>query len=322
MPIFKVTIPKDISLRQKEKIMTITDDKLELNLFENGIDFLLRGIDEFYDDDFEVFMISGFDIPNSVPLSRYKYVCLHLFSGFLLLLKERLARHLPELIYKIKDKKISAIKTALAKNDDLFTVDLDTALELLEIGPKVTFTAAEIKTIQDIQKDRNRFEHYKVSVDKKKLWSTIMDFLELVDKFLAEQLSTNLEESTDNYNLRQKIHNIAGVWHRILKGMEKDWENEINAKLRDFINNRESLISQLAEIQLENNNSVMPYMVCPTCKNETLIVSGDYTGICTNQECYAAHPITECSMCGKAIIGFSWESGYCSICYEEIIRDY
>jgi hypothetical protein len=72
---------------------------LELSLLENGLDFITRGIDELYVlyDNIEY---QQYIYPISQPQKDYKYGVLHLFSGFLLLLKERLTYHMPELIFE------------------------------------------------------------------------------------------------------------------------------------------------------------------------------------------------------------------------------
>jgi hypothetical protein len=99
--------------------------KLELSLLNNGLDFILKGIDELFDDDY---VIREYSSAVDIGTSSYKYGVLNLFSGFLLLLKERLYRHMPELIYKgsLKD-----IKTQLNSGKTPNTVDLDEALEKL-----------------------------------------------------------------------------------------------------------------------------------------------------------------------------------------------
>ncbi|WP_157867376.1 hypothetical protein [Gloeothece citriformis] len=106
-----------------EKIALI----LEINLLDNGMDFILKGIDELFDEDH---MLRGYSTATDITISSYKYGILHLFSGFLLLLKERLYRHLPELIFK---GNIADVKNKLASNKNqnktLNTVDLDEALK-------------------------------------------------------------------------------------------------------------------------------------------------------------------------------------------------
>lgn len=61
-------------------------NNISLNLLENGMDFIIRGLDELYelDDDYEY---EQYIFPSSKPQKDYKYGILHLYSGFLLLLK-------------------------------------------------------------------------------------------------------------------------------------------------------------------------------------------------------------------------------------------
>jgi hypothetical protein len=75
------------------------DIRLELNFLDNGIDFILKGIDELFD---EAHVLREYSTAKDITLSGYKYGLIHLFSGFLLLLKEQLSRHAPELIFKGK----------------------------------------------------------------------------------------------------------------------------------------------------------------------------------------------------------------------------
>jgi hypothetical protein len=61
-------------------------------------------------------------------------------------------------------------------------------LERLEIGPKVVFSESDTKVIRKIQKYRNRFEHYKFSVNKFEINKLIIDFIDVIDRFLINEL--------------------------------------------------------------------------------------------------------------------------------------
>jgi hypothetical protein len=113
--------------------------KVELSLLNNRLDFILKGIDELFDNNY---VMRDFSSAVDIGTSSYKYGVLNFFSGFLILLKERLFRHIPELIYKgnLKD-----IRNKLASGKIPNTVDLDEALEKLEIGPKVEFSERDVK---------------------------------------------------------------------------------------------------------------------------------------------------------------------------------
>ena len=165
--------------------------KVELSLLNNGLDFILKGIDELFDNNY---VMRDFSSAVDIGTSSYKYGVLNLFSGFLLLLKERLSRYKPELIYKgsLKD-----IRNKLDSGKIPNTVDLDEALEKLEIGPEFVFLEQEVKLIRYVQDVRNKFEHYKISVNKYELWSNLSKFLDLIDKFLVEELHITIENSPE-----------------------------------------------------------------------------------------------------------------------------
>ncbi|MBD2246546.1 hypothetical protein [Nostoc sp. FACHB-888] len=163
------------------------DITLELNLLDNGVDFILKGIDELFDEDH---ILREYSNATHISMNGYKYGVLHLFSGFLLLLKERLSRHLPELIFK---GRVNEVKQKLSSGKTPNTVDFDEALERLEIGPKVIFSKDELEVIRVIQDIRNQFEHYKVSINKFQLWKNVSKFLELIDNFLIKELQINIE---------------------------------------------------------------------------------------------------------------------------------
>jgi hypothetical protein len=91
---------------------------LELSLLENGLDFIIRGIDELYElyDEIEY---QQYIYPVSEPQKDYKYGILHLFSGFLLLLKERLSYHMPELIF---EGRMEEVKRKLKSGKEVNTI--------------------------------------------------------------------------------------------------------------------------------------------------------------------------------------------------------
>lgn len=281
---------------------------LEINLLENGIDFILKGIDELFDARHS---LRGYTDPVSIADKSYKYGILHLFSGFLLLLKERLSRHIPELIFK---GKLSDVKDKLQKGKTPNTVDLDEAIERLEIGPRVEFSPNELKTIRGMQKYRNQFEHYKVEANKYQLWATITDFLGIIDRFLAEELQVNIEDSAGSFELSQKIQSIESVWERIVRQSKKEWKENILTRLEEVKSARANVLDELDAEYFNSEGKVVPFIYCPECGEKTLIAHGEYAGICVNEECLCVHPITDCDRCGEKMIGFSIETNLCESC--------
>ena len=185
--------------------MSSEESDIALNLLDNGVDFIFKGIDELFDEDH---VLREYSTATDISLSGYKYGVIHLFSGFLLLLKEKLFRGSPILIFRGNP---DAVERKLSLGKILKTVGLEEALEKLELklSPGVVFSKDELGVIKSIQDIRNQFEHYQVSkINRFQLWENISKFLELVDKFLVNELQISIETSSESLELQQKIHTI------------------------------------------------------------------------------------------------------------------
>lgn len=267
---------------------------MKLNLLENALDFITKGIDELFDDEHHFTPVK----PTERSVRNYKYGVIHLFGGFLLLLKERLARHIPELIYEGSIRKVKEqVKNG---NRNPKTVDLDVALERLEIGPKVTFPAEELKCIRRMQDLRNAFEHYEVSINPYQVWSETTRFLKIIDQFLVNQLEIHLEERPETEGLHSKIRQIEQVWQRIQEKRVREWHTTMKGLLQSFKENSDTVVQDLEIGHIASKGTEPIFMFCPECFNESLICYGDYEGICTN--CKTYFHITTCERCGVQII--------------------
>ncbi|WP_375511851.1 hypothetical protein [uncultured Nostoc sp.] len=287
-----------------------SDTTLQFNLLDNGVDFILKGIDELFD---EAHVLREYSSATHITISSYKYGVLHLFSGFLLLLKERLSRHLPELIFK---GRVNEVKQKISSGKTPNTIDLDEALERLEIDPKVIFSNDELEVIRTVQDIRNQFEHYKVSTNKYRLWTNISKFLELIDRFLVNELQINIEASSESLELQKKIHTIDSIWKRIEHQKKQKWNQDIQLKLRKFKRNHSRIIQEIEQEYRVNKGAYFPFTICPDCYQESLITLGEFEGICSNSECNSINPLTECGRCGEVMTGFSWNFGFCESCSE------
>ncbi|MEH2294929.1 hypothetical protein [Nostoc sp.] len=283
---------------------------LELNLLDNGVDFILKGIDELFD---EAHVLREYSSATDITISSYKYGVLHLFSGFLLLLKERLSRHLPELIFK---GRVNEVKQKISSGKTPNTIDLDEALERLEIGPKVIFSKDELEVIRTVQDIRNQFEHYKFSTNRYGLWTNISKFLELIDRFLVNELQINIEASSESLELQKKIHTIDSIWKRIEQTRRQEWNQDIQFRLKKFKRKRKDIIKEIEKEYRTNKGIDFPFTICPDCYQETLIILGEFEGICSNSECNSVNPLTECGRCGGVMTGFSWNFSFCDSCSE------
>jgi molecular chaperone GrpE (heat shock protein) len=295
---------------------------LKLSLLENGLDFIIRGIDELYElyDDIEY---QQYISPISQPQKDYKYGVLHLFSGFLLLLKERLSRHMPELIFQ---GRMEDVKIKLSAGEELNTVNLDEALKRLKkIEPKVSFSESDTKVIRKIQKYRNRFEHYKFSANKFEVNKWIIDFIDLIDRFLINELKIDITSTPLNTNLeiRAKVLSIESVYKRMTDKRERELIALGEEKLKRFQSNRESILRELdkeAYIAYREEGGIDITMMCPLCCEDTLIIYGEFAGVCSNEECNSYLLLKKCDRCGQVTTGYEWEEKWCENCHDEIQR--
>lgn len=292
-----------------------TKTNLSIDLLENGIDFVLKGIDELFDDE-SILRISV--DPTELNLSNFKYGILHVFSGFLLLLKERLYQHLPELIFK---GKISEVREKVRNGKIPNTVDLDEILERLQIGPLVNFPENELEIIRRMQNFRNQFEHYKVDINKFELWETITQFLALVDTFLVDELEINLDSSATTHSVYEKIQKIELHWERIEKHKKAEIINELMILRKSFEENREAIIKDLEDEYFASKGYIDRFIDCPECNEETLIVYGEYAGVCSNKECSYFCPIATCDRCGSKMPGYPWDVNFCESCEADFARE-
>jgi molecular chaperone GrpE (heat shock protein) len=291
----------------------LEEQSLELSLLENGLDFILKGIDELYElnDDYEYYP--------EYPRKDYKYGVLHLFSGFILLLKERLSRHMPELIFQ---GRMDDVRRKLSNGNELNTVNLDEALERLEIGPQVTFSESDCNLIRKVQKYRNRFEHYKCSANKFEINKVVIEFISLIDNFLINELNIDINSDAVNTTpeIREKVIRIESVYNRIIKNRIDEIDKLGEEKLERFQENREDILEELDREHWREKGCIDITAYCPECDEETLIIYGEFTGVCSNEECNSYSSLKNCDRCGEMMAGYEWEHEYCENCNDEIER--
>lgn len=116
-----------------------------MDLLENGIDFIRSGIEAFY--------------MQIDPKPRdHKYAIVHLFAGILLVLKERLRRDHPSLIFmRVED----------AIEEDAKTVDFDTLVKRLTACTTSKLEDGDVRFLRSAQMLRNRLEHYQLDMNLK-----------------------------------------------------------------------------------------------------------------------------------------------------------
>lgn len=200
-----------------------SEHELSLSLLENGLDFIVKGLDELYG---KGHLLKGAKATEFDP-RNYKYGVTNLFAGFMLLLKERLSRHMLELIFT---GKLTDVKQKLKSNRKIpATVGLDEALERLEIGPKVTFLGDDLEVIKRVQDLRNQFEHYQVKANKYQLWAELTKFIDIIERFLIRELAIDLSQYSST---SQALHKKAQVIRKEVVAFDSVLEQRAYETLR------------------------------------------------------------------------------------------
>jgi hypothetical protein len=280
-----------------------------LNLLENGLDFVLKGVDELFNEEH---FLSDYKLPTQFSSQNFKYGCIHIFAGFLLILKEKLSRHLPELIYK---GDLSAVREKLKNSSFPKTIDFGELLYRLEIGPRIQFPAAELQIMRRMQDLRNAFEHASVEVNKYEMWKVISGFLDIADNFLIRELQIDLQENAKMKKLVNKIRKIDSVWKRVEVKWKENIREELDLKLDRFRVNKKEIIQNIQLEQSDPDSDWTQLIGCDDCCEESLITEGDYSGVCIS--CEATGSITHCIRCNEPVTGFDWDTEMCEAC-----RDY
>lgn len=146
--------------------------QLRLSLYENAIDSIKHAIEHYTSDPLEN--------------RRYKYAVLHLSQGTTLLLKERLTREHPNLIFaNVADEgKTVEIEVAVSRLEKIAKIDLDPAKEV----------------ILELSRLRNRIEHYAVDISKQQADSIIGRIVPFLVSFVHNELGRSFQSEIGEAN--------------------------------------------------------------------------------------------------------------------------
>ena len=217
-----------------------------------------------------------------------KWAILEMFHAIELLLKERLHREHPLLIYKNIDQKIG---------DDSLTVGLkETLARFVNLG--VDIPAEYKRILEDLQKRRNRIEHHQFVPDKSHQ-HVLGEALKFISYFLEEQLDEEIESHLP-WELFEEVKGLVLSYEDLVRLAEVDAESV----LRRFGPKDRPLI----EIAW-----------CPECGNKTLVVGAGED----EDKCYFCDEHVEvraCSRCGSYVAPDELAgTGICENCFGSIM---
>ena len=243
-------------------------------LLENAIDSLVLGIGFYINEDID---------------RPHKHSILTIFHSIELLLKERLYRENKIFIYKNIDTPI---------NDNSLTVGMkDIFGRFKNLG--VNLDTDDRKTIEELQKRRNRIEHHHYNEDENDSL-VIGKSLRFVYFFMKKHLDDTLESHLDNetYN---KVR-------------------EIILKYEERLEEAKQVVNKLTTPVTKDDLCGMPSSAnCPECGHDTVVIGGEKNNYC--YFCLEEQDISPCDSCDWYFPSDELNDlNHCDDCYTDLVN--
>lgn len=201
-------------------------------MIENGLDFILKSFDDIENDEL-------------------KYTALHLYSGILLVLKERLYKFEKKLIFENVDR----YNENNLKNGNFQSVNYNTLLKRLDdIDGGITKDFK--KELDWLKNERNKMEHFQVNIRIDALKSHIVNILIYLVPYIKKELVYNDFLDEDN----EKLKSIEAYLNQ--------FQNYVKEKLKSI------------NMQPKIKNRIIVGLDCPNCNNDTVVIDGDSEAYC------------------------------------------
>lgn len=247
--------------------------KMRLGLLDNAIDSLLHGLAHY--------------AQGRLDNANYKFAILHFAQAVELLLKARLAKEHWVLIFERVER------------PDGKTINFDAAVERLHRICHVDLNKY-VGDLRNLSEERNRIEHYEVTLGEREAASLIARNVPFLIWFLEAELDTRLQDLVDE-EVWLELLQIRHVYEEAKKQAEEKIQ-----KVR--WDEREGY-----DIWLEQ---------CPVCFEEYMVISDDIAGAAKCLFCNHVSVLETCWKCGKRFPDDALEHGLCDACSEYLNKDY
>jgi hypothetical protein len=257
--------------------------ELRQGLLENGLDFIRQGIDSVFSD-------------YNPPPNAYKYGLLNVFSGTLLVLKERLRRAKPDRIFIERKDGTLTDKT----------VNFTQVLDRLKSDAGVQLAPADHALLERAQQQRNAIEHHETVLDLREAQKLVESLAEFLDGFLRDELKEALLEHVSGDAARElsELGKISQHLHRVV--YEEWWR-----RAKKFKRIGKARLAELADYDPLDGDEPME---C-TCGAYSVFQIENDIAVCTELDCRELHRLETCNRCGNLMIAD--EVGYCDNCRAE-----
>lgn len=278
--------------------MSQNSDDIKYDMLENGLDFVTSGITHIIDNK---------------STNAIKYAIIHLSAGVELILKDRLRKEHWSLIFD----NVNAAKLELLTSGDFKSVDFESILSRLQNICGVEIHKKHIAALRQLRKERNKIEHFEVSVNAPALKSKSSRVLSILLSYINAEIDATKESET----VREYITELRTM----------------SVKFKEYVKLRNAQINKV----VEEANKHSEVETCPTCRQAALILDNGiecaFCGYSDNPqavaELYAENivgashylvmtdggefPVTDCIHCSEADTFVDKGDGYiCFSCFQ------
>lgn len=247
--------------------------ELRLDLLENGLDFIREGVENIYGRN------------RQAQPRDYKYALLHMFSGALLLLKERL---------RVEDESLIYVNDQRTK-----TVDFDQALKRLRNDVGIRLDPVDIQLLRRTQRKRNELEHRAAMLTLDQANAMVGELVEFVERFLHDELHDSLFAHI-NSTAAAEVAELKDVAARLHSRRVAEWRDRAS----EFFELDDDALDHVASSAAYHprHNPDGGLRRCPECGEESLAQKDQDIGVCTNRDCAEVTMLERCGRCGATAV--------------------
>ena len=269
-------------------------DDVQLNLIENGLDFLLSAAESVQRD----------ENPRSL-----KDAVLHVANGTELLFKARLTGEHWSLIFSNPG---DASHEKLA-GEEFHSVDFEKAVERLEKIARVRVDNATKTHLKNLRKFRNKLTHFTAGLDPTQTKSLVAKSMAICIKFCEEQGMITQEAESKLGEIHQNLTELQEFVDERMKTISEEWKDALvrgcpecwqDALVIDGGEVHCKFCRQMADPrELAASNSEGEVEDCPECGESQTFARVLYANDIIGWNCFS---------CGQGGQNY----GHCSICYQ------
>ncbi len=250
---------------------------IKQTLLENALDHVREGIERFFSDE-------------QPSTGAHKFGLSDLYTGVLLLLKERLRRTDPALILQPSKKNPNK------------TVDFHELLKRLESDAGVTLDPTDRTMLETVRELRNPIEHGEVTLTVSDAEQMIAGMTSFAYLFARDELAVALETELDSTAFFRVSH-LRKVSERLNKEFAEymeQWWKDLAAKYTKMSKKKVLALRDVEPYHPKHKPDAEEIYICPACGEETVVkVEEGAARFCTNPDCRELYSSKTCERCGE-----------------------